>query len=50
MNDTAALALNFLSPHYYVDADQNRALGSPWIMVENAVAEAIERVMENPRH
>ena len=50
VSDVAALALNFLPPHYYVDVDQNIACGSPWVMIENAVQEAIERVREKPRH
>lgn len=50
VSDVAALALNYLPPHYYVDADRDAACGSPWVMIENAVKEAIERVMENPRH
>jgi hypothetical protein len=50
VSDVAALALNFLPPHYYVDADRNVAFGSPWVMIENAVKEAFGRVMENPRH
>ena len=50
MNDVAALALNYLPPHYYVEQDGKRELGSPWLMVETAVREAIERVKELPHH
>lgn len=50
LSDIAAMALNILPPHYYVDADRREGFGSPWIMVECAVVEAIGRVMENPRH
>jgi competence protein ComFB len=50
VNDIAAIALNYLPPHYYVDLDANREIGSPWVMVETAVTEAIDRVMENPNH
>jgi len=49
-NDIAALALNYLPPHYYVDAGRGGEIGSPLVMVESAVKEAIERVMEKPRH
>ncbi len=51
INDIAAIALNFLPPHYYyVEKEDNREIGSPWVMVETAVIEAIDRVMENPSH
>ena len=53
VNDIAALALNYLPPHYYVHADhgkENKEIGSPWVMVETAVVEAIDRVSENPNH
>jgi competence protein ComFB len=50
INDIAALALNYLPPHYYADEEENREIGSPWVMVETAVVEAIDRVMENPNH
>ncbi len=50
VNDIAALALNYLPPHYYVDRDDNREAGSPWVMVESAVTEAIDRVAECPNH
>ncbi|HAR46084.1 MAG TPA: hypothetical protein DCS42_02400 [Nitrospiraceae bacterium] len=49
-NDIAALALNYLPPHYYVDSLENREMGSPWVMVEAAVIEAIDRVQEFPNH
>lgn len=47
-SDIAALALNYLPPHYYVDPDPEQEIGSPWVMVEVAVSEAIERVSERP--
>lgn len=50
MSDIAALALNYLPPHYYVELSSGREIGSPWVMVETAVGEAIDRVMENPNH
>ncbi len=52
VNDIAAIALNFLPPHYYVakEKEENIEIGSPWVMVETAVVEAIDRVMENPSH
>ena len=50
VSDVAALALNYLPPHYYVDADQSKGYGSPWVMIENAVQEAIDQVIEKPRH
>lgn len=48
VSDIAALALNYLPPHYYVDAAASHEIGSPWVMVETAVVEAIDRVAENP--
>jgi len=48
VSDIAALALNYLPPHYYVDAESPNEIGSPWVMVETAVVEAIDRVTENP--
>jgi competence protein ComFB len=50
LNDIAALALNYLPPHYYVEREEKKEIGSPWLMVETAVVEAIDRVMENPHH
>ncbi len=50
VNDIAAIALNFLPPHYYVDKSDNHEIGSPWVMVETAVVEAIGRVVEKPNH
>ncbi len=51
VSDIAALALNYLPPHYYVALGTNSEMGSPWVMVETAVIEAIDRVIENPnRH
>jgi competence protein ComFB len=48
--DIAAIALNYLPPHYIVETDVGTEHGSPWVMVETAVAEAIDRVMEHPNH
>jgi hypothetical protein len=42
--------MNYLSPHYIVESDKGKEFGSPLVMVETAVAEAIDRVMENPNH
>ncbi|HEY6011440.1 MAG TPA: late competence development ComFB family protein [Nitrospirota bacterium] len=50
ISDVAAIALNYLPPHYYVEAHPAREIGSPWVMVETAVVEAIDRVVENPNH
>ncbi len=50
INDIAAIALNYLPPHYYVDKEERMEPGSPWLMVETAVVEAIGRVVENPNH
>ena len=50
INDIAAIALNYLPPHYYVEMQAEKEIGSPWVMVESAVVEAIERVSENPNH
>ncbi len=50
LNDITAVALNYLPPHYYVDKDEKKDIGSPWLMVETAVVEAIDRVAENPNH
>jgi len=49
INDIAAIALNYLPPHYFVD-HESKEIGSPWVMVETAVVEAIDRVSENPNH
>ncbi len=49
--DITAIALNYLPPHYYVDhLSPEKEIGSPWVMVETAVVEAIDRVAENPNH
>lgn len=48
INAVVALALNYLPPHYYADAQREPEVGSPWIMVENAVEEAIEKIREEP--
>lgn len=50
VNDMTALALNYLPPHYYVNAEKADGTGSPPLFVESAVRAAIEKVMENPNH
>jgi len=50
LSDIVAIALNYLPPHYIVETETGKEFGSPWVMVETAVAEAIDRVMENPNH
>ena len=50
VNDIAAIALNLLPPHYYVDATGKGQTGSPWVMIETAVIEAIDRVTAYPNH
>jgi hypothetical protein len=50
ISDITALALNFLPPHYYVERGEDRVAGSPWLMVETAVEEAINIVREHPSH
>ena len=50
MSDVVALALNYLPPHYIVEHEEGKEFGSPWVMVETAVSEAMDRVMENPNH
>jgi hypothetical protein len=50
LDDMAALALNCLQPHYYVDAGRGGEVGSPSVLVENAVIEAMDTVGNNPRH
>ncbi len=50
MSDIAAIALNYLPPHYVVTGHNGQEYGSPWVMVETAVTEAIGRVVENPNH
>lgn len=49
-DDIAAIALNYLPPHYYVNVEEEKEIGSPWVMVETAVVEAIDRVLEKPNH
>jgi hypothetical protein len=49
-DDIAAIALNYLPPHYYVDVEEGKEIGSPWVMIETAVIEAIDRVIEKPNH
>jgi len=50
--DAAAAALNTLPPHYYVELghSHNKEMGSPWILIEVAVREAIENVFSHPNH
>lgn len=50
LSDIAAIALNYLPPHYIVETEAGNEHGSPWVMVETAVNEAIDRVMEHPNH
>lgn len=50
ISDMAAIALNYLPPHYYVDTNRGGECGSPAILVECAVLEAIETVAANARH
>jgi hypothetical protein len=50
VSDIAAIALNNLAPHYYVDSETDKEAGSPMMIVEAAVVEAIERVQEQPNH
>lgn len=50
ISDMTALALNYLPPHYYVDESRASNIGSPLVMVESAVIEAMETVGKNPRH
>lgn len=49
LNDVAALSLNYLPPHYYVKENE-KDIGSPWVMIETAVRDAIERVNEVHHH
>jgi len=50
--DVIALALNTLPPHYFVDPTHAHGLdlGSPWVLIEMAVREAVERVLSHPNH
>ncbi|HLB25457.1 MAG TPA: late competence development ComFB family protein [Nitrospirota bacterium] len=50
--DVAALALNTLPPHYFVNPSHSRSedLGSPWILIEMAVREAMDKVQLYPHH
>ncbi len=50
VSDIAALALNFLPPHYFSDDKNATKAGSPLVMVETAVIEAIDVVMKKPNH
>ncbi len=35
--DIAAIALNYLPPHYIVETDAGKEYGSPWVMIETTV-------------
>jgi len=50
--DAASVALNTLPPHYYVTPSHmnDKDMGSPWILIELAVREAMERVLLFPNH
>lgn len=50
LSDITALALNYLPPHYYAKTDDDKEIGSPWVMVETAVLEAMDKVLEHPHH
>lgn len=50
ISDITALALNYLPPRYYVEAGRGGEIGSPQVMIQSAVHEAIESVGKNPRH
>lgn len=50
LDDVAALALNYLPPHYHVEKDNKDEIGSPWVMIETAIHDAIERVNEVHHH
>jgi hypothetical protein len=41
-------ALNSLPTHYYVDAFRQDTAGSPWVLVEQAVADAVEQTCCRP--
>jgi competence protein ComFB len=50
--DAAALALNTLPPHYFINPSHSKAqdLGSPWVLIEMAVLESMDRVNKYPHH
>lgn len=50
--DIAALALNTLPPHYFIEPGRAKAydLGSPWVLIEMAVVDAMEKVNMFPHH
>ena len=50
--DVTALALNTLPPHYYVNPERakDHDMGSPWILIDIAVREAMDRVRKSPNH
>jgi hypothetical protein len=49
ISDITALSLNYLPPHYHAGPYRGD-MGSPWVMVESAVMEAMGMVGNNPRH
>lgn len=48
VNRIIAEALNSLPTHYYADKGRKPEMGSPWILVESAVAEAVEKLRSVP--
>ena len=55
LNDIAAIALNYLPPHYYYPEEDGGEKaesepGSPWVMIETAVHDAMELVNELHHH
>ena len=50
--DAAAIALNTLPPHYYVENGNkdDKDFGSPWLLIEVAVREAMTKVLGSPHH
>jgi hypothetical protein len=50
--DVAALALNTLPPHYFVAPSHVKQpeVGSPWILIEMAVREAMVSIRSFPNH
>lgn len=47
-NRIIAEALNSLPTHYFAEKDRESGVGSPWILVESAVTEAMERFHQAP--
>ena len=52
LQEAAAHALNILPPHYYPGGEETdrRDKGSPWVLIEHAVREALDTVGKNHRH